>query len=127
MSKDWFADVKSFCEAMGQRVGTTPMLPAKDVVDLRIALNEEEFNELVDAVIARDVPAVADSIVDMIYVLLGMAVQFGIDVRPVWDAVHAANMAKVGGEVRSDGKRMKPDGWKPPDVAGILARQGSLR
>ncbi len=38
-----------------------------------------------------------------------------------WDEVHRSNMAKVGGPIRGDGKRLKPEGWTPPDVAGVLA------
>jgi hypothetical protein len=32
-------------------------------------------------------------------------------------------MAKVGGPVRPDGKKLKPEGWQPPDIAGILRAQ----
>ena len=46
-----------------------------------------------------------------------------IDVRPVFEAVHAANMAKVGGGVREDGKVLKPPGWQPPDVEAIIEAQ----
>jgi predicted HAD superfamily Cof-like phosphohydrolase len=62
---------------------------------------------------------VADAIVDSIYVLLGMAVAFGIDIHPVWYAVHEANMATLG----EDGKQMKPEGWTPPYIEGILQAQ----
>jgi hypothetical protein len=70
---------------------------------------------------------VADGIVDAIYVLIGAAITYGIDIRPVWQAVHAANMAKEGGATREDGKVQKPPGWQPPDIAGILAAQGPLQ
>ena len=30
-------------------------------------------------------------------------------------------MAKAGGPLREDGKRLKPPGWTPPDIAGVLA------
>lgn len=48
----------------------------------------------------------------------------GIDLRPVWSEVHAANMRKTTGPVREDGKRLKPEGWQPPDIAGVLRAQG---
>lgn len=48
----------------------------------------------------------------------------GIDLGPVFEEVHRANMAKVGGPTRADGKILKPEGWTPPDVAGVLRRQG---
>lgn len=35
-------------------------------------------------------------------------------------AIHAANMAKAGGPRRADGKILKPAGWQPADIAGLL-------
>lgn len=34
-------------------------------------------------------------------------------------------MTKLGGGKREDGKSLKPKGWKPPDVYGILKEQGA--
>jgi predicted HAD superfamily Cof-like phosphohydrolase len=46
----------------------------------------------------------------------------------VFAEVHRANMAKVDpdGQVlrREDGKILKPEGWQPPDVAGVLRKAG---
>jgi hypothetical protein len=36
---------------------------------------------------------------------------------------HRTNMAKVGGPIVPNGKRLKPKGWQPPDIAGEIARQ----
>jgi hypothetical protein len=52
------------------------------------------------------------------------AVEGGIDLRPLWVAVQAANLAKVGGSKRADGKVLKTPGWVPPDIAGLLRQQG---
>ena len=60
---------------------------------------------------------------DEIYVLLGSLAAMGVDFWPLWDAVHAANMAKAGGPV-VDGKVKKPEGWQPPDIEGELRKQG---
>ena len=43
---------------------------------------------------------------------------------PVADEIQRTNMAKVGGPVREDGKRLKPPGWQPPDIEGELKKQG---
>ena len=29
-------------------------------------------------------------------------------------------MAKVGGPIREDGKRLKPEGWEPPNITKVL-------
>jgi predicted HAD superfamily Cof-like phosphohydrolase len=82
------------------------------------------MDELHHAMLEFNVPEVADAIADLIYVLLGTAVTYGIDIGPIWDAVHAANMAKSGGRQREDGKWEKPAGWRPPDIDGLLRQQG---
>ena len=106
-----------------QLIGTTPKVPSDEIARLRMRLVREEYRELDAALWNEDLPCIADSIVDEIYVLIGMAISFGIDIRPVWAAVHAANLAKEGGPIREDGKVCKPPGWQAPNIAAILARQ----
>lgn len=74
-----------------------------------------------------DLPEAVDGLADTIFVCLGAAARWGVDLEPIWDAVCRANMAKVGGPVRADGKRLKPPGWTPPDIAGELEKQGWRR
>lgn len=124
MSADWQADVAEFMRAMGQRVEAQPTIIDGPTHDLRLALIDEELDELREAMDAERMVGVADSLVDLLYVTIGTACAYGIDLGPIWDAVQAANMAKAGGPVRDDGKRLKPEGWRPPDVAGVLREQG---
>jgi predicted HAD superfamily Cof-like phosphohydrolase len=63
-----------------------------------------------------------DGICDTIVVCYGTAEDIGIDLEPFFDEVMRANMAKIGGPLREDGKRLKPPGWTPPDIEGVLAR-----
>lgn len=65
----------------------------------------------------------AKELADLLYVTLGTAVQAGIDIEPCFDLVHANNLTKVGGEVRADGKRMKPEGYKPVSLHAEIIRQ----
>lgn len=73
-----------------------------------------------------DLNGMAQELADVQYVTSGAAVTFGIPLGAVFAEVHAANMRKAGpdGKVmkRPDGKVVKPDGWRGPDVAGVLAR-----
>jgi predicted HAD superfamily Cof-like phosphohydrolase len=89
-------------------------------VALRLALIDEELTELRAAIGIGDVVAVADALADLLYVTYGAAITFGIDVRPIFEEVHRANMAKLGGGTRADGKVLKPHGWQPPDLAPLL-------
>jgi predicted HAD superfamily Cof-like phosphohydrolase len=62
---------------------------------------------------------------DLDYVVEGTRLEFGIDGEPIAAEVHRANMAKTEGPVAPDGKRLKPPGWTPPDIAGVLRKQGA--
>lgn len=90
---------------------------------LRLALIEEELAELAIACHKEDIPGAADALIDIIYVTIGAAVKWGIDLAPLWEAVHGANMRKAGGPVRADGKKLKPPGWKAADLAALIGKQ----
>jgi predicted HAD superfamily Cof-like phosphohydrolase len=118
--EDAIAAVKSFHVKFGVPLADIPEFPADEIVDLRKRLVEEELSELIQALDTRDMIEVADGIADSIYVLIGMALSFGIPLAEVWTEVQRTNMSKEGGSTRADGKILKPEGWKPPDIAAIL-------
>ena len=125
MSNDWYQDIVDLqTQVFERKVPIVPIFPNKSNQKLQKKLVKEEIKEVMQAHQQRDLVEVADGIADSIVVLLGMAVNYGIDLRPIWDEVHKTNMAKLGGPVREDGKRLKPDGWQPPDVRSILLDQG---
>ena len=72
------------------------------------------------AVAAGDLVEMVDALCDLLYVTYGAAVDLGVDLQPFFAEVHRCNMAKVGGRRREDGKWLKPAGWTPPDIAGLL-------
>lgn len=116
----WQADVQAFHEALDIPVGETPAIRRPE---LRAELIREEAAETVAAIERGDLVEAIDGLCDVIVVVLGTAVEFGIDLQPFWDEVHRTNMAKVGGPVREDGKRLKPEGWTPPDIPRLLRQQ----
>ncbi len=92
-----------------------------DARGLRKSLIKEESRELLDALTRKDMVGVIDGACDLIYVVLGTMVEFGIDIEPFFDEVHRSNMDKTGGEKREDGKMLKPKNWKPPQIAEMLS------
>ncbi len=92
--------------------------------ELRAALIREESMETTQAIDDREFLYAVDGLVDTIYVCLGAALEWGIDLDPLFREVHRANMAKEGGSFRSDGKILKGAGWTPPDIEGELRKQG---
>jgi predicted HAD superfamily Cof-like phosphohydrolase len=88
---------------------------ARRAIERAIVSGRREFTNIV---------LVADSIADTIYVAEGTNLEYGIPGKAVFGEVHAANMRKVGGPRRADGKVMKPEGWYGPDIEGALRRAG---
>jgi len=144
-ARDIRANVLQFHRVMDQPVLSEPQVPPEDRVRMRLRLIAEEFFEALEASLRDpeladtreqvfedirdckviiDLPALADALCDLDYVVEGTRLEFGIDGGPVLAEVQRANMAKIGGEKRADGKIMKPEGWQPPDVARVLREQG---
>jgi predicted HAD superfamily Cof-like phosphohydrolase len=96
----------------------------------RIALLEEEVGEYLEAVSESDLVGIVDALADIVYVIFGTAVTYGIDLDRVLSEVHRSNMSKLDRDgkplVRADGKVIKSDQYFPPDVAGVLKLQPSL-
>jgi predicted HAD superfamily Cof-like phosphohydrolase len=120
-----FTDVLDFHKAFGQNIGKKPYLPNLDERNLRRKLLSEEFREYIDAEEDSDIVEIADALADIIYIACGTAASYGIPLDKVFEEVHRSNMAKlVDGKpiYREDGKVMKPEGWKPPDIDGVLEK-----
>jgi ADP-ribose pyrophosphatase YjhB (NUDIX family)/predicted HAD superfamily Cof-like phosphohydrolase len=88
----------------------------------RISFLQEEFDEYVEAARAGDLAAVAD----MVYIIHGTALAYGIPLDEVLAEVHQSNMSKLGLDgrpiLRADGKVVKGPGFAAADVAGVIAR-----
>jgi predicted HAD superfamily Cof-like phosphohydrolase len=121
---DWQRMVMEFHEKLSQPVGERPKLLRPDRYLVRRKWERSEDKEDMEAQYAQDLAGAADAIVDEIYFRIGRAVEMGIELDPLFRAVHTANLAKVGGETHSDGKIAKPPGWTAPDVAAELRKQG---
>jgi predicted HAD superfamily Cof-like phosphohydrolase len=101
-----------------------PTIPDETTRALRVRLIQEEFDELQEALGRRDPVAIAKELADLLYVVYGTAVSYGIDMEPVFREVHRSNMSKVGGHKREDGKWVKPATYSPARLEPILVAQG---
>lgn len=187
------SDVTAFHVACDVSVCTIPAVPPPDRKALRIRLiREEGIDELLPALFDGNWVEALDGMGDLIYVIVGAAVEYGLPLNQIedlpnggrllqrpgpsdfrngmivlsierllkametdnllritiriedairavanaafhydlpladaWKLIQAANMAKVDpatGKVRKreDGKILKPEGWTPPNIAGLL-------
>ena len=123
-----FSKVAEFMRAFGQHVSKEPGLKYRPT-ELRIALIEEELDELKDAIYKYEVGdlserdaiiEVADALTDILYVTLGAGHAFGIDLEACFDEVQRSNMSKLGPDGkpmhRADGKVMKGPNYSEPNL-----------
>jgi predicted HAD superfamily Cof-like phosphohydrolase len=121
--------LETFHRVFGAHVEDQPTadIPA-DTIELRCRLIQEELNEYRQAADDRDLVGVADALSDLLYVVLGTFVSHGLQsvAEELFDEVHASNMSKLDAEGkpihREDGKVLKSDRFREPDLASILAR-----
>ena len=90
-----------------------------------LSLIEEEVKELDEAVDADDKVEQLDALVDILVVTMGAIRAAGWDGEGAWEEVMRTNFAKIDpdtGKVRKreDGKVLKPEGWKAPDLARFI-------
>jgi NTP pyrophosphatase (non-canonical NTP hydrolase) len=114
-----------FHSAFSLPMSTAPTISLQEgLVDLRMALIEEEVEELREASRGRDLVAIADALGDCVYVLYGTALTYGIDLDAVLAEIHRSNMSKLGPEgkplLRPDGKVIKGPFYTPPDLTNIV-------
>lgn len=97
------------------------------LLELRVALLQEEVEEFADAAEERDLVGMADALADVVYVAYGAAVTLGVDLDDVLAEVHRSNLTKLGDDgrpvLREDGKALKPPGYEAPRVAAVIAAQ----
>jgi predicted HAD superfamily Cof-like phosphohydrolase len=121
--------VEEFMTTFGQEVKDAPGWPEEKVLQLRIALVEEEVDELLDGVDRRDITNVAKELVDILYVVYGMGRSLGIDLNECFDEVHKSNMSKLqDGEVlySVSGKVLKGKDYFEPEIDRILYRYSQV-
>ncbi len=140
--------VREFHLEYGHPAPAELTVPDEGQVRFRARIMTEEFLELLDAMfgpcrerpwwfadirdrlawfiatapVEVDLVEWADGTHDLDYVVAGTRVAFGYDGLPGAAEVHRANMTK--GKNGPDGKPVKPPGWTPPDIAGVLREQG---
>jgi predicted HAD superfamily Cof-like phosphohydrolase len=113
---------------------TPTLITDPKVIELRCALIEEEASEFRESSENKDIVGIADAIADLLYVVYGAAVTYGLDTQPIFDEVHRSNMTKVWEDGtahrrESDGKIIKPPTYSPANIKQVIEclRDGTMR
>ena len=115
-----FKDIDTFQTACDQE-------PSDANYKMYLSLIDEEVGELVEAVAADDRVEQLDALVDILVVTMGAIRAAGFDGEGAWKEVMDTNFAKIDpttGKVRKreDGKVLKPEGWKAPELKPFIGQ-----
>ena len=113
-----FADIERFGSACDQE-------PNEANYKMYLDLIREETDELEEAIIDNDKVEQLDALVDILVVTMGAIRAAGWDGEGAWKEVMDTNFAKINPETgkvrkREDGKVLKPEGWKAPELAQFI-------
>ena len=113
--------VRKFHEVYEVPVMNEPGIPSKERCMLRYKLLEEELKEYQEAYENNDLVEIADSLVDLAYILFGTVLEHGLQDKfeELFEEVQRSNMSKLdeNGEpiFRKDGKILKGKNYFKPN------------
>lgn len=116
--------VKEFHEVFGHPVADKADVLSEHRRELRLNLIHEELSELEEAMSDGDVIAVADALGDLLYVVYGAGLEWGVDLDRVVQEIHRSNMTKLDDDgkpiYREDGKVLKSNNFEEPELAKVI-------
>ena len=119
-----FESVKKFMQTFGQEVRGNASFPNDKIINLRLSLIKEEFQELEEAVKRKDIKEVADALTDILYVTYGAGHAFGINLDKCFEEVQNSNMSKLGNDGKpiynDNGKVMKGPNYFKPNLSKFV-------
>ena len=122
-----FADQSKFMTACDQSVG---QLNEAQYL-MYTSLVKEEIAEFLAAFNKNDRIEELDALIDILVVTIGAIHSMGADAEGAWNEVMRTNFAKINPETkkvikRGDGKVIKPEGWKPPNLKPYLSLEDNI-
>ena len=118
--------IRNFMLQAEQDCPLQPTWPETDYLkDFRRSLIQEELNELEDS---RNLVELADAIGDLMYVVIGTAIAYGIDMEPIFNEIHRSNMTKfIDGHKNHHGKWIKGPSYSPANLKPIIDAQLGIK
>jgi predicted HAD superfamily Cof-like phosphohydrolase len=106
---EFLEKVKCFHEMFKAPVLESPQIPSKERCELRINLIQEELNEMKDAIEKEDIIEIADSLGDLMVVLCGSILEFGMGDKfnKIFENIHKSNMSKACSSIEEAEKTLE--------------------
>ena len=125
--KSYEQSVKEFHNKYGHLISEFPTTNIPESIkQLRLKLIEEEWEETKKAIQENDLVEIADGCADLIYVIVGTCISYGIPIDHVFAEVHRSNMSKTPIKATTGEKygTKTPKGldYTPPAIYEILIR-----
>lgn len=117
---DYVAAVREFMEKNDQYIRNYPGAISSGVALLRLRLMAEELGEVSCAMHENDLTKIADGLADLVYVVVGTAIAYGIPFNEVFTEVHRSNMTKPKLDENQKGGKVKKEGFEPPQIALVI-------
>ena len=104
---------------------------SKELMNFRLKLVFEEIQEMASAALDLESPGLVEAeklvmlqdflkeMCDVVYVIKGTALSFGMDFDQAYNLVHKSNMSKLPLTKDADGKVQKGPNYQPPNTRGI--------
>lgn len=118
--------VREFHEKFQARIGDESE-PSISDSELRCRLIEEECKEACEAIRSGNLTNAVQELCDVLYVVYGTGVAFGVNLELPFEEVHRANMSKSIDNKREDGKISKGADYRKPDIDGVLSILKNLK
>ena len=120
--------VKEFHQAFGCHISEELGFPEQSIINLRSDLIFEEAYEFEQEIPYEanegDIVKTAKELADILYVVFGTALAFGIPIDSVFEEVHKSNMSKLDQSrkpvLRADGKVLKSKYYQEPNLYPVL-------
>ena len=109
--------VRHFTHGANDDLPSHPRMISKDQISFLRKMLNDELDELEEA---KNVIQFADALLDIIYYVVDQGLRHGVNLDNLFLHVHSANMRKRFPDgtfhKREDGKVIKPEGWRGPDL-----------
>ena len=117
----WVENVRDFHRRFGCFLPQQPTNLSLENTDLQTTLQNNEHEELIEALDEGDLAQTVAECIDNIYVSIGTILTLGVDPEKMWDAIHRANMLKMKNPLGNI--LLKPPGFVPVDPHKILEQE----